>query len=127
MNGICPFCNIDKSLVIAHNNECFAMLDQYPVSEGHTLIIPYTHVSSYLELDEKTISAMHRLAKYVCERLNDVHKPDGYNIGFNVGVVAGQSVPHVHMHIIPRYKGDVENPRGGIRGVIPNKQNYGGE
>lgn len=122
---ICVFCKYAKeNEVLCHTDLCFAIGDEFPVSKGHTLIIPYQHISDYRELDETTKKHMWALVDHVIETLTILFHPDGFNVGINMGEAAGQSVQHVHIHVIPRYKGDVENPRGGVRGVIPNKQNY---
>ena len=124
MNKNCIFCNIGHERLIAANELCFAIRDGFPVSEGHTLIIPKRHVSNYFDLTDEEVMAMHKMLKELKAQLDEELSPDGYNVGVNVNEAAGQTVFHVHMHIIPRYKGDVENPRGGVRGVIPSKQKY---
>ena len=101
-----------------------AIRDGFPVSEGHTLIIPKRHVADYFDLTPDEIAAMQTTMKEIkCQLDNELH-PDGYNIGINVNAAAGQTVFHFHMHLIPRYIGDVANPKGGVRGVIPEKQKY---
>jgi diadenosine tetraphosphate (Ap4A) HIT family hydrolase len=122
----CIFCEINenKSRIILQNSYSFAISDQYPVSQGHTLIILKRHVPSIFEASSEEISAIFNLTNQVQKLLSKQFTPDGYNVGFNDLKAAGQSIPHCHMHIIPRYQGDVKNPRGGIRGVIPGKQNY---
>ena len=125
MSKDCPFCVIENSReIIAENELSLAFYDGFPVSPGHALIIPRRHVSSFFDLAEEEKMDMLRLADQVKKILDNEFHPDGYNIGVNVGESAGQSVFHVHMHIIPRYTGDVENPKGGVRGVIPSKQSY---
>ena len=103
---------------------CVAFFDGYPVSPGHALIVPKRHVSSYFDLTDHEREAMNVMLQYVKRVVDERFHPDGYNIGINVGQAAGQSVYHCHMHLIPRYAGDVENPKGGVRGVIPKKQKY---
>lgn len=120
----CVFCNISQDRVIAQNHLCFAIYDGFPVSRGHVLIIPKRHVADYFGLTEEELMAMHQMMRELKIKLDADFSPDGYNVGVNVNEAAGQTVFHVHMHLIPRYKGDVENPRGGVRGVIPNKQRY---
>lgn len=120
----CPFCSAKKEDVILQNELWFTKWDKYPVSKGHLLIIPIRHVSSYFDTtkDEK-----YSLIEIVddCKRfLDDNFHPDGYNIGINSGKAAGQTVMHLHIHIIPRYYGDMMNPEGGVRGVIPQKRRY---
>ena len=120
----CIFCNLSSERIIAENELCLAIRDGFPVSEGHTLIIPKRHVADYFDLTPNEIAAMQTMMKEIkCQLDNELH-PDGYNIGINVSAAAGQTVFHVHMHLIPRYIGDVENPKGGVRGVIPGKQKY---
>lgn len=120
----CIFCDISHNRIIAENDLCFAILDGFPVSEGHTLIIPKRHVADYFDLSSEEIMSMHALMKDLKLKLDADLSPNGYNVGINVNESAGQTIFHVHMHLIPRYKGDVENPRGGVRGVIPDKQKY---
>jgi diadenosine tetraphosphate (Ap4A) HIT family hydrolase len=123
---MCVFCEYlkNKEKVIFENNLAFAIYDGFPVNKGHMLIMPKRHVSSYFELseDEKNdINLLLEISKKHCDQL---FKPYGYNIGINEGVYAGQTIMHCHVHLIPRYIGDVDNPKGGIRGVIPSKQKY---
>ena len=111
--------------VICESATCVAFYDGYPVSPGHALIVPKRHVASYFDLTHHEREAMNVMLHYVRQKVDARFHPDGYNIGINVGEYAGQSVFHVHMHLIPRYKGDVPNPKGGgVRGVIPSKQSY---
>lgn len=121
----CPFCssNIGRNIII-NGETAFAIYDKFPVNEGHALIIPKRHVSNYFELTIEEQKACFQLVNKVKEIITRKFNPDGFNIGINVGEFAGQTVNHVHIHLIPRYKGDVENPRGGVRGVIPSKQSY---
>lgn len=102
----------------------FAITDKFPVSKGHSLIIPKRKVNDYFELSFKEQSSLWFLVNQVKKELQKEYSPDGFNIGINSGETAGQTVPHCHIHIIPRYQGDVENPRGGVRGVIPDKKDY---
>jgi len=121
----CPFCHLsDKTEVIFESQDCIAFFDAYPVSKGHTLIIPKRHVASFFDLGEHEMELMNEAIRYVKATLDMMYHPDGYNIGVNVGQAAGQSIFHCHIHVIPRYKGDMDNPKGGVRGVIPNKQQY---
>lgn len=125
MNNNCPFCNLSKNVeIICESDTCVAFYDKYPVSPGHALIIPKRHVASYFDLTDQEREAMNQMLQYVKKKVDERFRPDGYNIGINVNKTAGQSVFHVHMHLIPRYAGDVEDPKGGVRGVIPNKQKY---
>lgn len=121
----CPFCNpdVDRELIV-ESATAYAIYDKFPVNDGHTLIIPKRHCSDYFELTFKEQSACIFMLNKVKGIISDKYKPDGYNIGINIGEQAGQTVHHVHIHLIPRYKADVEDPKGGVRGVIPNKQKY---
>ncbi len=122
----CPFCRLSRKVeIICETATCVAFYDGYPVSPGHALIIPKRHVSSYFDLTNHEREAMNVMLQYVKQKVEERFHPDGFNIGINVGKYAGQSVFHCHMHLIPRYKGDVPNPKGGVRGVIPSKQSYG--
>jgi len=122
----CIFCEKSKEKgIILENVYAFAVLDGFPVSKGHTLIIPKRHFADYFEITEKEHNAVHDLIrirrKQLLEHDNSIH---GFNVGANSGDVAGQTIPHCHIHLIPRRKGDTPNPIGGVRGVIPGKMNY---
>lgn len=124
-NTDCPFCTLNSKVkVLAETREAMAILDSFPVNPGHTLIIPRRHVASYFDLTSDEQQALWQLVNTTKTLLENRYHPDGFNIGINVGATAGQSVMHVHIHLIPRYKGDVEQPKGGVRGVIPGKQSY---
>lgn len=118
----CLFCN--PGHVLLENALAYARYDDYPVSPGHVLILPYRHVADYFDTTLAEKHAMLELIEATKLVLDSEHTPDGYNLGINCGAAAGQSVPHVHYHLIPRYRGDMENPRGGVRGVIPDRQKY---
>ena len=118
----CPFC--DKKNYEFEGDLIFTKTDSYPVSKGHTLVIPKRHVSDYFECTKSEVAELWALVDNTKNRLQHTHAPDGFNIGINVGEAAGQTVPHMHIHVIPRYSGDMDDPRGGVRGVIPNKQKY---
>lgn len=120
----CPFCKVDSKKILFENELSLAFFDAYPVSLGHTLIVPKRHVASFFELSKNEREAIDALIFKVQDYLNSTFKPDGFNLGVNVGVAAGQSVMHVHVHVIPRFTGDMANPKGGVRGVIPGKQKY---
>jgi diadenosine tetraphosphate (Ap4A) HIT family hydrolase len=125
MTNSCPFCTINPAVeIVAETPTALAILDSFPVNPGHTLIIPRRHVASYFELSTDEQNALWQLVNTTKTLLENRYRPDGFNIGINIGETAGQSVMHVHIHLIPRYKGDVEQPRGGVRGVIPGKQSY---
>ncbi|MBB6630140.1 HIT family protein [Clostridium algidicarnis] len=111
----CIFCNYNKSEIIAENKYTFAILDHFPVNEGHCLIIPKRHFMNFFEESEEEVKAIYSLLHEVKEIFDIQYEPAGYNIGINVGYHAGQTINHLHVHLIPRYEGDVSNPRGGIR------------
>lgn len=123
-NSRCVFCAPTNKKFITESALSYAIYDGYPVSDGHALILPKRHIANFFELTWNEQQSMLMLANRVQEILLTKYNPDGFNIGVNAGKEAGQSVFHAHMHIIPRYKGDVENPRGGVRHVIPGKGNY---
>ncbi len=121
----CPFCRLSRRVeIICETTTCVAFYDGYPVSPGHALIIPKRHVASYRDLSRQERYDMDDIREYVMRKIDEKYHPDGYNVGININEAAGQSVFHCHMHIIPRYKGDVPNPKGGVRGVIPSKKIY---
>lgn len=121
----CVFCGLEHSGRVEMSFEHFIVIrDVYPVSLGHTLIIPKRHVATYFDLRFEERENLLSVIDAVKLELDVDFRPDGYNIGFNVGEVAGQTVMHCHVHVIPRYVGDMEDPRGGVRGVIPEKQKY---
>lgn len=123
---MCVFCDylVKKEKVIFDNKLAFTIYDGFPVNKGHMLIMPKRHVESFFELTSDEKLAIDELVTRTKAFLDENFKPDAYNLGINEGVYAGQSILHCHLHVIPRYIGDVSNPRGGVRGVIPAKQNY---
>jgi diadenosine tetraphosphate (Ap4A) HIT family hydrolase len=120
----CPFCSLDPSREWLGNENAIAFADAYPITDGHTLEIPRRHVSSIYELTGEQQSAVWDLVSEVRQRLLADLKPDGFNIGINEGIDAGQTVEHAHVHVVPRRKGDVTDPRGGIRWIIDDKADY---
>ncbi|WP_432774504.1 HIT family protein [Brevibacillus gelatini] len=120
----CPFCRTQSLEIILENDKAIAFYDKYPVQQGHLLIVPKRHVATYFAATDEEIMAIHELIKTGKELLDRKYAPDGYNIGVNVGEYGGQTVMHLHIHLIPRYKGDMEDPRGGIRKAIPNLVPY---
>lgn len=121
----CPFCAPEgERELLTESASAYAILDKFPVSPGHTLIIPKQHLASYFDLSFHTKTALWLMTDRVKGLVSERYHPDGFNIGINIGTSAGQTIPHVHIHLIPRYAGDVENPRGGVRGVIPEKRDY---
>ena len=124
-NSDCPFCNPESEReIILESATTYAIFDKFPVSNGHALIIPKRHCSDYFSLTFKEQSACWFIMNKTKEIISEQFNPDGFNVGINVKEPAGQTVSHVHIHLIPRYKGDVENPEGGVRGVIPEKCIY---
>ena len=113
-----------KKPKLIENEIGFVIEDGFPVSKGHCLIIPHRIYSDYFESTDEEMIGLQRLVRETKEYLDKKYNPDGYNVGINSGEVSGQTVDHVHIHVIPRYEGDVDNPRGGVRGVIPSKQSY---
>ena len=120
----CPFCSIPTEEIVIDHGLAIARRDLYPVSKGHTLIIPRRHIVSFFETTEAERQAMLKLLDETKALLDREHQPDGYNIGINDGQAAGQTVMHLHMHLVPRYRGDQADPRGGIRGIFPEKAMY---
>jgi len=121
----CPFCVCQEHLPEAEKvTSFFEREDLYPVSPGHTLIISKDHVKDIGDLNRDEVNYLMVAIELCMMRLENTHSPDGFNIGFNQGEAGGQTIPHFHVHVIPRYNGDMEDPRGGVRHVIPEKGNY---
>ena len=125
LNNPCLFCNIKESGLADENSLAYASYDTYPVSDLHCLIIPKRHVKNYFDLTEEEIVACDQLIKEIKKKI-EIKDPlvKGFNVGTNSGKVAGQSIMHCHIHLIPRRQGDVNKPQGGVRSVIPLKQHY---
>ena len=124
-NNPCLFCNAPSSEYVFENNLVFSTFDSYPVSKHHALIIPKRHVENYFDMSEEEVLSCNKLIKKMRNKIQELDPTvDGFNIGTNLGKVAGQSIMHCHIHLIPRRKNDVDNPQGGVRGVIPSKQHY---
>lgn len=126
MKGFCRFCSIagDEYQVTRHGS-VVSFLDAYPVSDGHTLIIPERHVADVFEMGTAEMDDMWSAVRVTAAFLRDDDPTiTGFNVGFNAGIDAGQTVMHAHMHVIPRRRGDTPNPRGGVRGVIPARMSY---
>jgi len=102
----------------------FVIYDGFPVSEGHCLVVPHRVYANYFDSTKEEIAGLQALVAEAQKLLREKLSPDGFNVGINCGEAAGQTVPHMHIHVIPRYKGDMDDPRGGVRGVIPSKQKY---
>ena len=124
-NNPCLFCDSKKSGIAHENDLAYASYDSYPVSDHHCLIIPKRHIKDYFDITNDELIACNDLIQIVKNEIlsKDVNVK-GFNIGTNAGKIAGQSIMHCHIHLIPRREGDVDNPQGGVRSVIPNKQHY---
>ena len=120
----CPFCDPPPEQILIDGSEARVLWDTHPVSPGHVLIIPRRHVASLFDSTATERENLLRLADDARRILTQKHAPDGFNLGINDGRAAGQSVPHLHMHLIPRYRGDVPDPRGGVRWIIANRAKY---
>lgn len=124
-NNPCLFCDSKKSGIAQENDLAYASYDSYPVSDNHCLIIPKRHVKDYFDMTNDELIACNDLIQMIKnEILENDNTVKGFNIGTNAGKIAGQSIMHCHIHLIPRREGDVDNPQGGVRSVIPNKQHY---
>lgn len=123
-DSYCPFC--ENLNTIIENEYWFSVYDKYPVNQGHILIISKRHYPNYFESNQSELDSFNDILFNVKDFLVQEYKPKGFNVGFNVNKEGGQTVFHTHIHVIPRYKNDVSNPDGGVRGVIPSKQSYNG-
>ena len=124
-NNPCLFCNINETGCAQINDLAYASYDSYPVSKHHCLIIPKRHIKDYFDLSKDELIACDELINTVKEEILSIDQTViGFNLGTNIGKVSGQSIMHCHFHLIPRREGDVDNPQGGVRSVIPNKQHY---
>lgn len=120
----CPFCTLPVDRIVASNDLALVIRDGFPISPGHTLVIPKRHFGSFFEATGEERDAMLTLLDQARREIGGELAPDGFNIGINDGAAAGQTVPHLHVHLIPRFKGDVSDPRGGVRWVIAEKARY---
>lgn len=118
----CPFCKYQNPII--ENDLAYARYDLYPVTPGHMLIITKRHVPDFFAATPEEQRALHEILEAAKSLLDRNFKPDGYNVGVNCGEAAGQTIMHLHIHLIPRCHGDIDNPRGGVRGVIPDKRIY---
>ena len=124
-NNYCLFCdraNKKENKNILENDFCYARWDNFPLTEGHLEIVPKLHINSFFDLNNEQLIQLYSLLKEAKEIVQKKYNPDSYNIGINEGETAGRTIPHLHMHLIPRYKGDVENPSGGIRNMLPDER-----
>lgn len=126
MKDRCIFCSLvdEEGGRLLEERMFVARYDNYPVSKGHALIIPRRHIESPFELSPDQGAALAGVFRKVREIVDSEYAPNGYNIGSNVGAAAGQTIPHPHIHMIPRYEGDIDNPEGGVRNIIPNLVQY---
>ncbi len=120
----CPFCSLPHERIVQENEHALWIYDGYPVSPGHSLIIPKRHVGSFFDVSTEERMGMLALLDLAKAAVDDQYHPDAYNIGINDGAAAGQTVPHLHLHLIPRSSADVADARGGVRWVIPDKADY---
>jgi diadenosine tetraphosphate (Ap4A) HIT family hydrolase len=119
----CPFCAPGERILLRRGS-AFAIPDEFAVSPGHTLVVPFRHAATYFDATDDEKRDLWALVEEVKEFLDERYHPDGYNVGTNCGEAAGQTIFHLHVHVIPRYEGDTPNPRGGVRHVIPGKGDY---
>jgi len=125
-NKNCLFCDFlsGKHRIILENTAFYARWDNFPVNKGHAEVVPKKHIESFFEMTKKESSQMFEFTREIKKIIDKKFKPDAYNIGINDGEYAGRTIHHLHVHIIPRYKGDVKNPKGGVRNIIPGKGKY---
>jgi diadenosine tetraphosphate (Ap4A) HIT family hydrolase len=124
-NNPCLFCNINQSESVHENDFAYTSYDSYPVSKYHCLIIPKRHIKDFFDLSNEELIACSNLIKIIKKEIINKDKTvKGFNLGTNIGKISGQSIMHCHFHLIPRREDDVENPQGGVRSVIPQKQHY---
>jgi diadenosine tetraphosphate (Ap4A) HIT family hydrolase len=114
----CVFCSPDTSVVLFQNEYAYCRFDGYPVTSGHLLVIPFRHVSSFFAITEQEHAAIWDLVRLAKQHLDKVYQPEGYNIGINDGIIAGQTVMHLHIHLIPRYPGDSDDPKGWVHRIL---------
>ena len=124
---VCPFCEPSSDRVFHHGERVLALWDGFPVSPGHALVVPRRHVATWFDASREERREMMDAIDVARAAIEARHAPDGFNVGMNLGAAAGQTVPHLHLHVIPRYAGDVEDPRGGIRWVVPERADYWNE
>ena len=124
MDTVCPFCALPRDRIVLESEHAIALRDRYPVSPSHTLVVPKRHVASFFETTEGEQAALLKLLRIARVDLDQTFEPAGYNVGINDGLAAGQTVMHLHIHLIPRYDGDTEDPRGGVLWVFPHRAAY---
>ena len=126
MERDCPFCNVTSGEILTRTAVAVVVRDAFPISEGHTLVIPRRHVECIFDLSDSDQAELWQLVAQVRSALADQLSPDAFNVGINDGEAAGQTILHAHVHVIPRFRGDVSDPRGGVRWIIPEKAVYWG-
>jgi len=124
MSQSCPFCTLPADRIVHASQLSVVIRDGFPVANGHTLVVPRRHVGSFFEITDAERADILEMLQLAQMTLHNLLHPDGYNIGINDGAAAGQTVPHVHVHLIPRFNGDCTDPRGGVRWVVPAKADY---
>jgi len=127
MTSTCPFCTLSQERILSENESTLTVRDAFPVSDGHTLVIPKRHVESFFDCNPDEKAGILKALEDAKIALDKEFSPDGYNIGINDGTAAGQTVMHLHIHLIPRYEGDTEDPRGGVRWIFSEKAKYWSE
>jgi diadenosine tetraphosphate (Ap4A) HIT family hydrolase len=120
----CPFCSPDASRIFHAGANVLGLWDGFPVSPGHALLVPKRHVATWFEANAEERVELVGAIEHARAAILAEHRPDGFNVGMNLGAAAGQTVPHLHLHVIPRYNGDVTDPRGGVRWVVPDRAAY---
>jgi diadenosine tetraphosphate (Ap4A) HIT family hydrolase len=120
----CIFCDWSSREILVEDEHAVAFFDAFPVNPGHVLIVPKKHVADYFDLESALQQACMKLLNQAKVLIQERYNPEGFNIGINAGAAAGQTIFHVHLHLIPRYHGDMPDPRGGVRGVIPSRRSY---
>jgi diadenosine tetraphosphate (Ap4A) HIT family hydrolase len=124
MTDICPFCNLDSNRIVTETEHTLTIRDGFPISPGHTLVIPKRHIASFFDITAEERNQLLDAIDHAKQALDKEIRPDGYNIGINSGEAAGQTVMHLHIHLIPRFNGDCTDPKGGIRWIFPDKAKY---
>ena len=123
-SGRCPFCRPDRGRVFHESELVLGLWDGYPISPGHALLVPRRHIDTWFDASANERLGLFQGIDTARAAIRERHRPDGFNVGMNIGAAAGQTVPHLHLHVIPRYAGDVEDPRGGVRWVVPERAAY---
>jgi diadenosine tetraphosphate (Ap4A) HIT family hydrolase len=120
----CPFCPPPEERVFYEDDLILGLWDGFPINPGHALLVPRRHVATWEEATSEEQRSLTTAVVIAQQEIRKNHRPDGFNVGMNLGPAAGQTVPHLHLHVIPRYLGDVPDPRGGVRWVVPDRADY---